>query len=63
MRCSAARRSDYLFAMHETTIPAEVMDASGLMIWMGDTAGADLRPEHSGMNEPPSPVIRLGARS
>jgi len=23
---------------------AEVMDASGLMIWMGDTAGGDLRP-------------------
>jgi glyoxylate reductase len=26
--CSAARRSDYLFAMHETTISAEVMDAN-----------------------------------
>ena len=25
---SAARRSDYLFAMHETTITAEVMDAN-----------------------------------
>jgi hypothetical protein len=23
---------------------AEVMDASGLMVWMGDTAGSDLRP-------------------